>query len=275
MPISTPPPSSAKSGEGKAEKEDRGRPSRQAETQLLLPVWAGGTSMRPATNERRLRCPRDGTPLDVGTFHGQPLSKCPTCSGAFFRQRSPLPLLNVLSKDVRDTVPLDYPVETIRDKGGGLACPRCFATMGHYGYMGGRHIMIDSCAACKHIWVDAEELAGMSLLHARSERLAADRRTRAGRRRDAARTSSTSTRSPGRSRPTPGAFSQHGLSGLLRPVRDRPPLTPSGSTRPPARAPGFRLNRKQFGRRHATESTTPQGSQTEPTGPRGRRPDQR
>ncbi|MFH1500289.1 MAG: zf-TFIIB domain-containing protein [Verrucomicrobiota bacterium] len=82
---------------------------------------------------------------------------------------------------MRDTIPLDYPIETILDKGGGLLCPRCTATMEHYAYMGDKHIMIDSCSACKHIWVDAEELAGMSLVHARSERLSDRRRTQAQR----------------------------------------------------------------------------------------------
>lgn len=128
-----------------------------------------------------MRCPRDGAVLDVGTFHGEPLCKCPACNGAFFHRRSLLSLLKALSKDIRNTIPLDYPTETIVDKGGGLLCPRCTATMEHYGYMGDKHILIDSCSACKHVWVDAEELAGMSLLHARSERLADRRRMQAQR----------------------------------------------------------------------------------------------
>lgn len=137
--------------------------------------------MRSATNGSRLRCPRDGAALDVGAFHDEPLCKCPACNGAFFQQGSVLSLLKALSKDIRDTIPLDYPIETILDKGGGLFCPRCTAAMEHYAYMGDKHIMIDGCSACKHIWVDAEELAGMSLLHARSERLAGHRRTHAQR----------------------------------------------------------------------------------------------
>ncbi len=126
----------------------------------------------------RLKCPRDGTVLDAGTFHGQLLFKCSTCNGAFVEQRFLLPLLKALGKDIRHAVPLDYPIDTISDKGGGLLCPRCAATMEHYGYMGDRHIMIDSCSACRHMWVDAEELGGMSLLYARGERFGADRRAR-------------------------------------------------------------------------------------------------
>jgi hypothetical protein len=48
--------------------------------------------------------------------------------------------------------------------------------MEHYGYMGTEVVKIDACSGCALLWLDAEELGTMSLLHAQTARRGAARR---------------------------------------------------------------------------------------------------
>jgi len=121
-------------------------------------------------NKSELKCPRDNACLEEGEFHGVRLHKCQKCDGTFLPRKSLPSLLKIMSHEIISTIPIDYPIEKILDHDGDLICPRCDQQMEHYGYMGTKHIMIDCCNTCVNIWTDAEELGGMSLLYARTEK---------------------------------------------------------------------------------------------------------
>lgn len=60
-------------------------------------------------------------------------------------------------------------MDAVKDAGGGLHCPKCGATMEHYGYMGSNRVMIDGCDGCGLLWLDVQELGAICLLFARTE----------------------------------------------------------------------------------------------------------
>ena len=117
-----------------------------------------------------LLCPRDGAQLDMGAFHDVPMCLCPTCQGSLVHQRRMNALLDVMSKELQRTIPLDAPLDRVPDKGPNVPCPACSTQMENYGYMGVHFVMVDSCNACRLLWLDTFELGAMSVQFARTTR---------------------------------------------------------------------------------------------------------
>ncbi len=124
-------------------------------------------------------CPRCQQELRAGEFKGMELDMCANCYGILLEQSRLLGLLEVMANDLQETIDLSMPLEAVSDPGGGIACPRCRATMEHFGYMGTKWVLIDSCRSCNVLWLDTDELGMVSLLYARSlvlsERIQRDR----------------------------------------------------------------------------------------------------
>jgi Zn-finger nucleic acid-binding protein len=116
------------------------------------------------------RCPRCDHPLEKGTFHDVELEKCTECQGLLISNRVLTPLLEAMTRELVDTINPELDLDPVPDKGPSAKCPRCQGEMEHYGYMGGNQVMIDGCTGCVLIWLDAEELAAMSQLFAKTTR---------------------------------------------------------------------------------------------------------
>jgi Zn-finger nucleic acid-binding protein len=120
--------------------------------------------------DEKYKCPRDGAELDGGTLHDVPVFLCPTCQGLLVKQQQMNALLEVVSKELQRSIPLDCPLERIPDKGADATCPVCDEQMEHYGYMGARFVMVDACRSCCVLWLDARELGAMAVQFARTAR---------------------------------------------------------------------------------------------------------
>lgn len=122
-------------------------------------------------------------------FHDIPLELCTSCGGMLIEQRQLVRLLLALEQDMGKELDPTQPVVPVPDAPGDAACPRCGRRCDSYGYMEQRLVIIDRCAPCGLIWLDSEELAVVTLMHARSvcgmkERFVRHRdRLRAGQRR--------------------------------------------------------------------------------------------
>ena len=116
------------------------------------------------------KCPRDDQELQEGSFHDVPILLCSGCRGVLIKQTSLYPLLLQMAKELSKDISFDSELEPVPDKGGGIDCPNCNASMENYGYMGGREIMIDSCNQCTKLWIDTAELAAMCFMNERANK---------------------------------------------------------------------------------------------------------
>lgn len=113
-------------------------------------------------------CPRDAHRLQQGEFHTVPLMHCAECDGVLIKQPSLMTLLLEMAKELAIEISFEAEIDLIEDKGANLDCPACHEPMQNYGYMGARHVMIDSCGACTTLWIDANELATMCIMNERA-----------------------------------------------------------------------------------------------------------
>jgi Zn-finger nucleic acid-binding protein len=79
-------------------------------------------------------------------------------------------LLEIMSKELQRSIPLDCPLDKIPDRGSSVPCPMCGAQMENYGYMGANFVMLDACHACRMLWLDTLELGAMAVEFARTTR---------------------------------------------------------------------------------------------------------
>jgi Zn-finger nucleic acid-binding protein len=116
------------------------------------------------------RCPRDKKILEYGHFHDVEIYRCPECQGVLVEQKRLPRLLEEMGRELLKTISIDCPLDEIEDQGRLFHCPKCSSETEHYGFMGSKHVMIDCCKKCSAIWLDTDELGGMSLLHARTQK---------------------------------------------------------------------------------------------------------
>ncbi|HVK14451.1 MAG TPA: zf-TFIIB domain-containing protein [Gemmataceae bacterium] len=102
-------------------------------------------------------CPVCADPLTTAAIHGHDVSYCRTCRGflcpndtfgRIVRERRARP-----SPPARPPVPFD--AGELRRK---AACPRCRGRMDTHPYHAGGNAVIDTCARCHLVWLDAGEL---------------------------------------------------------------------------------------------------------------------
>jgi len=119
------------------------------------------------TNKKSAKCPRCEGVLKFGSYEGQDVHHCSSCSGTLFSLASLGQALDSLSFELFSTVNPDVVLPALPDSGDELTCPLCSCRMENYGYMGTHKVMLDACNNCNRVWVDALELATMARMQVR------------------------------------------------------------------------------------------------------------
>ncbi|MFC1611827.1 hypothetical protein ACFL6C_12765 [Myxococcota bacterium] len=114
-----------------------------------------------------LRCPRCSTPLQP-VDQAKRLFLCGACHGTALQQQSLVGVLEGMATVLMSHSDPNAPVEPVKDKGAGIACPACGHTMDNEGYMGTRLVFFDRCS-CGLMWFDENELQAMATLLARTD----------------------------------------------------------------------------------------------------------
>lgn len=111
-----------------------------------MPLFRSSPEALPAG---ALACPRDASPLESFAVDGVALDKCPACRGTWFdaselRRVAHDKELEKLAAHVGK-----YPAQS------GFACPRCGGACVK-AFVG--DVEVDTCVACRGVWLDAGEL---------------------------------------------------------------------------------------------------------------------
>lgn len=108
--------------------------------------------------------------LEAHETHGVPFEACPGCEGVLIAQRKLVPMLESMIQSWGHEIDPDHHIEAVSDAEVDVACPSCRSPMTRFGYMGMDLVQLDRCSACELLWTDAEELAVVSVLFARTRR---------------------------------------------------------------------------------------------------------
>jgi hypothetical protein len=114
-----------------------------------------------------MKCPRDGATLAGETYEGDVVvDRCPACGGIWLDAGELQTVQETLERDYSqvlarvDVVARAY--ELARQKGRPqIACPKCQAELHPREYAYCSQILIDTCAACHGVWLDAGELQAL------------------------------------------------------------------------------------------------------------------
>lgn len=112
----------------------------------------------PLAEEDCFDCPRCTVRLRLGAVEGRRVGYCPDCRGFLTTTRNFSLLLQARRSRANETAPKPLgfdPAELSRR----TACPRCRSRMDTHPYGGGGNAVLDSCLACRLVWLDAGELA--------------------------------------------------------------------------------------------------------------------
>jgi Zn-finger nucleic acid-binding protein len=114
-------------------------------------------------------CPRctDGK-LVRRRYHEVVVEHCVGCEGFRVSQRDLRRTAGFMATDLVGTLDLDAEIPVQPDPGPGLQC-ECGAVMENFPYLGMPQVHLDRCEGCEFVWLDAEEIATVALLCARSE----------------------------------------------------------------------------------------------------------
>jgi len=98
-------------------------------------------------------CPRCDSLLQAGAYQGQSVQHCPSCAGTLFAPAALGNAIELLSAEFFSKICPDTVLPELPTPDGLLGCPLCLHQMEHYGYMGSRKVMLDSCSLCNVVWV--------------------------------------------------------------------------------------------------------------------------
>jgi len=108
-----------------------------------------------------MKCPACTQTLKPKAVFGVRLDECPDCCGLWFDDGELMKLLPVL-KASRSAPDLDLDVihkkPAPRHENAQRHCPRCGTIMLNYNYCYNSNVLLDRCADCRGIWMDAGEL---------------------------------------------------------------------------------------------------------------------
>lgn len=99
-----------------------------------------------------LRCPIDGSVLEVVDFVGVQMDSCPYCDSAWL-DAGELKALHKLESDLLGGAGLET-----ADTRGSIQCPRCVVPMRTRFFSDTRRVVVDHCAQCNGIWLDTSEM---------------------------------------------------------------------------------------------------------------------
>jgi len=105
------------------------------------------------TAQTSLACPRDKTPLTMGTEHGIEVDGCPQCGGAWFEDEELEALESTVAADHYRSGMIDY-----AKRESDLNCPVCGKRMRAFNYRA-YNLELDACTDEHGFWLDAGEAA--------------------------------------------------------------------------------------------------------------------
>lgn len=87
------------------------------------------------------------------------------------KQKSLTTVLQRLSVDLYSLIDINTPIGQMNDQGPVARCPECGSSMEYYGYMESNTVMIDYCASCHWLWIDAMELATITKMFVQFQKI--------------------------------------------------------------------------------------------------------
>ena len=118
------------------------------------------------SNLNTIACPRCGNQLEAN--QNSSMHCCVGCDGALVSQSALRPLLAQIAKEFADDGCLNDVIVSVPDKGGHIDCPYCRRPMENGVDLSKARVKLDGCLRCWVFWTDADELAVMAAMHARS-----------------------------------------------------------------------------------------------------------
>jgi Zn-finger nucleic acid-binding protein len=113
-------------------------------------------------------CPACGSGLLRGVYERVPINTCPACEGHWIEGKG----LRTIERRREVDVERPAAVRGLPESDGAETrrrCPRCEQTMKKYRYGKDKRIVVDQCALCKGIWLDAGELEAIQRAYERWE----------------------------------------------------------------------------------------------------------
>lgn len=113
-----------------------------------------------------IACPRCGNSLEANV--NSSMHCCIGCDGALVSKSALQPLLTQIAKEFAEDGCLNDVIVSVPDKCENVDCPHCNRPMEDSGYHSANKVKLDGCLRCWVVWTDADELAVMAAMHARS-----------------------------------------------------------------------------------------------------------
>lgn len=123
-----------------------------------LPAAQLQDRLAPLAEAGRSDCPRCAERLTRGALDGCPVEYCLSCHGILFEG----PLFGHIVRTRRaDFAGADAAIKPVNphELARNVPCPGCRRSMEVHPYYGPGNVVIDSCAACALVWLDAGEMA--------------------------------------------------------------------------------------------------------------------
>ena len=101
--------------------------------------------------QRTLKCPLDGTPLDLGREYDIEVDRCPQCGGAWYDDEELSLLEATVADDDERRGMIDY-----AKRESAFSCPVCETPMRAFNYRA-YNLELDACTKEHGFWLDAGE----------------------------------------------------------------------------------------------------------------------
>lgn len=110
-----------------------------------------------AATEPELACPRCRAALVSASLDGEAVALCDACDGLLAPRESFARVVRTRRMTFSGIEITPQPIEA-SELSRQVQCPRCARTMETHPYFGSGAVVVDSCAGCGLIWLDAGEL---------------------------------------------------------------------------------------------------------------------
>ncbi len=109
-------------------------------------------------DESRFFCPVCRDPLASAAVEGHPVCYCTACRG-FLADNGTFGFIVQKRRAELKPAPVSFVPFLQEELARRIVCPCCNRTMDNHPYHAGGNAVIDTCSACRLVWLDAEELA--------------------------------------------------------------------------------------------------------------------
>jgi Zn-finger nucleic acid-binding protein len=125
---------------------------------------------------QRLTCPRCNGGLQGASPGGVAVQVCGACHGTLLGQVALTPLLEALSAGLLERFDPDAKLASAPAGDLRTDCPRCRRVMDRDDYCAAGLVHFDRCNACRLLWIEKDALGTMTMMWARMNVRAAERR---------------------------------------------------------------------------------------------------